>query len=324
LGQRNLKNYLVANGVVSLKEALMQSRRITLQASRDGYHTVTLQSVEQFQELLDQHHFRDRPYFVFRGQRDPSWKLLPGLYRTFHDELRAFSSRPGDLLELKKSWGRRTAKILRTFLLSLRNSNHITSAHQRLADYLDANLNVHMRDVFEKAKSDPEVQDAIFETWALGQHHCLLTPLMDWTESPLAALFFAFQTEDERGRSREFREYRAVYALNPILVRTQCEMPDFEAGKISFINPVMMRNLRLAGQRGLFTYSFDYEPLDQWVVTNFRESRDPVLIRFLIPNKNRDACLRWLNRVGVNPQTLFPDTEGYAKYSNMGFIDPQY
>lgn len=47
------------------------------------------------------------------------------------------------------------------------------------------------------------------EIWAIGQHHGLATPLLDWTESPFVAAFFAFHQKSE-----PHEDYRAIYALN--------------------------------------------------------------------------------------------------------------
>ena len=56
--------------------------------------------------------------------------------------------------------------------------------------------------------SNPPIIEDENEWWALGQHHGLATPLLDWTTSPFAAAYFAFIGEGLRQT-----RFRSVYAL---------------------------------------------------------------------------------------------------------------
>jgi len=58
--------------------------------------------------------------------------------------------------------------------------------------------------------------------------------------------------------------------------------------------------------------------LDEWVQKNQRDNdTGATLIKIIIPNAERDNCLRMLNRMNINHLSLFPDLYGASYFCNL-------
>lgn len=231
---------------------------------------IACRSWDEFKTTVVAQLFRGSPFqksrFLFRGQLDPSWKLTSSFDRWF-DELRADEARRIETAN----------QLLETFKREMANAGH------------------------NQLMGLPEEQ-----VMALAQHYGLPTRLLDWSESPYIAAFFAFV---DVIISRREPECVAVWALD---TKCYCWQKGWGSEIISIAAPGS--NARLRNQEGKFTLlSSQSKSLNEFL-EHFQgvDDREPPLQCFLIPARDFQAALAELDAMGINSARAFSDLQGYA------------
>ena len=132
--------------------------------TQNGVEEIRLDSWSGFFQLTTER-FATGPAYIYRGQANYDWKLLSRLDR--------LESR----YPKRKNLGRGVPDFFDRPPFT--EEQHLSAFKRAIRGRRGPN-------------PPPLTED---DYWALGQHHGLATPLLDWTRSPFIALFFAFEQD---------------------------------------------------------------------------------------------------------------------------------
>lgn len=142
---------------------------------------------------------------------------------------------------------------------------------------------------------------------AYAQHFGLPTRLLDWTESPYIAAFFALSDVITLSEKSQFS---CIWAL------------DTKSGvwgsglRVEIVDPPSEGNERLRNQLGRFTINWSqYSSVEEYVENS--AAVDEPLRKIFIPTRQAFKAVADLDAMGINHSNLFPGVEGCARSARL-------
>jgi hypothetical protein len=239
---------------------------------------------------------------IYRGQADAEHHLVPSALR----RLRRVSA---DMLVFHE------LLLLRDFVSACdRTGVSLPGDGPAFRASLDHNRGPAVNKAFKEPAQWPLKEH--WEVWAVAQHHGIPTRLLDWTQNPIAAAYFA-AAPVVRGETRS--ESLSVWALE-------------EAGepvwrdRLAIVHVPTSRSPNLAAQAGLFTVllglagsrgqHLQVSSVEDVVRAGRGRNTKPEytpLHKFVLPSSEAPKLLEICELYGVSGATMFPGLDGAAR-----------
>lgn len=195
-----------------------------------------------------------------------------------------------------------------------------------------------------KERSVPYLASQVRDDWELlflMQHYGVPTRLLDWTENPLIALFFALSSA-KRNATGDYEKDAAVWTFSAAKWnQTVFKHQSYSGGALSptetivnqsyaigsdqrYINeqPAAILGIhnspRIVAQRGSFTiFGKSLQPMEDIFASN--DFPDDALSKIEIPAADIKPLLEKLVWMGISDSVIYPDLEGLAKETKRQF-----
>lgn len=264
--------------------------------------------------------------WIFRGQSRAAWHLTPVVFR---DRV-SFPFSPVDVLALRRNHFEQMlqeGRIIQSFLHAIDRQGLPLPVEAAMRWFYADDFAAEMSSMVEGDLWPPIQLAPLF---ALAQHHGIPTRLLDWSERPWIAAYFAAVSAAESGVKNGASGDLAVWALHlhTIELLHQSIRPGITG--LRLVRAPRSTNPNLRAQEGVFTLIVDqkrgfndsayFAPLDELVLAVLSEMKatnqaidQPVLQKLTLPIREAPKLLRLLADEGVSALHLYPGIDGVVK-----------
>tara|TARA_Y100000768_G_C23990311_1_gene692024 strand:+ start:2311 stop:3114 length:804 start_codon:yes stop_codon:yes gene_type:complete len=224
--------------------------------------------------------------FIFRGQANKEWGLETTLERFLKKELIEYHEYEFSLLSIKET--------IRTLYPNL--SDLKTSDIHELKDFFKSRIPTINN---KETDSRLDLGTKGIEFLAYIRHFGFPSPLLDWTQSPFIAAYFAFREET----SSDPAIY--IFSESPWSGSTDPKKTNY---RITGLGHHIMVDKRHISQQCEYTYCIGWDPSENLFFANHNYCKATdfnSFYRVTLPQGERESVLRFLEQVNINAYTLF-------------------
>ena len=273
-------------------------------SARDFKNSVDHETADELWEALSPTNIPESHEYLFRGQGDSNWQLIPTSLRTYN---RDSNNRWEDIFRHEFGNMLNFANYCNSIGISL-PANLVTSEN-------DAR---NPLSIFEQAKVLADASrwpnTETLPLMAMAQHHGVPTLLLDWTRNPYVATYFA--------ASSALKKYSEADFCNSSLAIWVLDRTSVTPYRVEVHEEASHWSPHISAQAGLFTVSriqgsrgeaIDFQALDQKINEISPLPNAPILKKLTLPAREAPRLLELCEIIGITGASIYASADGAGK-----------